>query len=104
MAELAVLGLVMILGLGAYWSMVVFPRQRDFDKRQQFVSGLQEGDEVITFTGIVGQIERFDLEHGVVYVMVAPGVTLRMMAQAIGRAYDPAEFAPAPDQPPGAKL
>lgn len=94
MAEWAVLGLVMILGLGAYWSMVVFPRQRDFQKREQYVRALKEGDEVITFGGIVGRISGFDLDKGVVLLEVAPGMVIRVMAQSIAREYDPAEFAP----------
>jgi preprotein translocase subunit YajC len=94
MAEIAVLGLVMILGLGAYWSMVIFPRQRDFQKQERYVSSLKEGDEVITYTGIVGRITAFDLDNGVVLMEIAPGVTVRMMAQAVARAYDPTEFAP----------
>ncbi|MDZ4767788.1 MAG: preprotein translocase subunit YajC [Chloroflexota bacterium] len=94
MAELAVLGLVMILGLGAYWSMVIFPRQRDFQKREQYVSALSVGAEVITYTGMVGRITAFDLDRGVVFVEIAPNVVVRIMAQAIAREYDPNEFAP----------
>jgi preprotein translocase subunit YajC len=94
MAEWAVLGLVMILGLGAYWSMVIFPRQRDFQKREQYVRALKEGDEVITFGGIVGRISAFDLDKGVVLLEIAPGTVIRIMAQSIAREYDPAEFAP----------
>jgi preprotein translocase subunit YajC len=96
MAELALLGLVMILGLGAYWSMVIFPRQRDFQKRQQYVNELKEGDEIITYGGIVGRIVLFDLDKGVVHLEVAEGVIMRIIAASIAREYDPTEFAPEP--------
>lgn len=97
MAELALLGLVMILGLGAYWSMVIFPRQRDFQKRQQYVNELKVGDEIITFGGIVGRIVEFDLDKGVVHLEIADGVVMRVMAQSVAREYDPNEFAPEPE-------
>lgn len=94
MPELAVLGLVMILGLGAYWSMVIFPRQRDFQKRQQYVSALEVGDEVITYGGIIGRIASLELDKGIVYLEIAGGVTIRLIAASIARQYDPSEFAP----------
>ena len=40
MPEFLLLGLVLILLLGAYWSMVVFPRQRAFQVRQKFARSL----------------------------------------------------------------
>lgn len=38
MQEIVVLGVVMVLALGAYWSLVIFPRQRDFQKQQRYVN------------------------------------------------------------------
>ena len=52
--EIVLLALVMLLGLGAYWAMVIFPKQRDFSKRQRYVRTLVEGDEVVTYGGIIG--------------------------------------------------
>ncbi|MBK8026084.1 MAG: preprotein translocase subunit YajC [Chloroflexi bacterium] len=95
MPEIAVLGLVLILGLGAYWSMVIFPRQRDFQKRQSFVSTLQTGTDVITYGGIVGKIVNIEFEKGLVHLEVSPGVILRVIAASIARAYDPGEFSDA---------
>ena len=36
MSEIVILGVFLVLGLGAWWTMVTFPKQRDFQKRQQF--------------------------------------------------------------------
>ena len=48
MQEIAIVAVLLLLGMGAYWSMVIFPKQREFQKRQRFVRALAEGDEVIT--------------------------------------------------------
>lgn len=91
--EFAVLALVMLLGLGAYWAMVVFPKQRDFSKRQRYVRSLSAGDEVVTYGGVIGKVVRIDTEQGVAYVEVAEGVVLRLVTAALIQAYDPEAFA-----------
>lgn len=93
MPEIVVLGLVMILGLGAYWSMVIFPRQREFQKQQKYVQSLNVGDEMITFGGIIGKVLDIDADHGIAHVEIAPGIVVRVMTQALMRPYDPAELA-----------
>lgn len=90
--EFAVLALVMLLGLGAYWAMVVFPKQRDFSKRQRYVRSLSAGDEVVTYGGVIGKVVRIDAEQGVAYVEVADGVVLRLVTAALIQAYDSEAF------------
>jgi preprotein translocase YajC subunit len=93
--EFILLGLVMVLLLGAYWSMVIFPRQRDFQKRQKFARSLAEGDEVVTYAGIIGRVIRIDAALGVAYVEIADGVQVRMLTAALIQPYDPAAIAEA---------
>ena len=93
MEEFALLGVVMVLALGAYWSMVTFPKQRDFQKRQRFARALVEGDEVITYGGIVGTVRDLDAENGLAYVEIAEGVVIRLITAAIMQPYDPEEIA-----------
>lgn len=91
--EFAVLALVMLLGLGAYWAMVIFPKQRDFTKRQKYVRSLTAGDEVVTYGGIIGRVVEIDAANGVAHVEVAEGVVMRLVTAALIQSYDPAEFA-----------
>ncbi|HRF95361.1 MAG TPA: preprotein translocase subunit YajC, partial [Aggregatilineales bacterium] len=79
MPEFALLTFVMLLGLGAWWSMVTFPKQRDFVKRQKFARALAEGDEVITYGGIIGKVIHVDAESGISTVEIAEGVQVRML-------------------------
>lgn len=93
MQEFILLALVMVLALGAYWAMVIFPRQRDFQKRQRYVQNLNIGDEVVTYGGIVGKIVSIEAEQGIAYVEIAPNITVRFITAALVQPYDPEVFA-----------
>jgi preprotein translocase subunit YajC len=93
MAELLFLTVLMLLGMGAYWAMVLFPRQRDFQKRQQMARALSAGDEIITFGGIIGKVQAIDAEQGIAHVEIAKGVTVRLVTAALVQRYDPEEIA-----------
>jgi preprotein translocase subunit YajC len=88
MPEFALVAVLLVLGIGAYWSMVIFPRQRDFQKRQKYVRSLFAGDEVITFGGIVGKVVEVDSEQGIALVEIADGVVIRLITAALMQAYD----------------
>lgn len=87
MSEFIAFGTVIILMLVAYWSLVIFPKQRDFKKHNQYVRTLQVGDEVITFGGIIGTVTRMDAEAGVAYVQIADGVEVKVLTAALTRPY-----------------
>ncbi len=89
--EFAFLGFVMLLALGAWWSMVTFPKQRDFQKRQRFARSLAQGDEVITYGGIIGKV--IAIEDGVASVEIADGIVVRMITAALMQPFDPEEIA-----------
>ena len=93
--EFVLLALVMLFGLGAYWAMVIFPKQRDLSKRQQYVSTLAEGDEVVTYGGSIGKVLAIDAEKGVARVEIADGVVVRLVTAALIQGYDPETFAEA---------
>ncbi|MBE2182676.1 MAG: preprotein translocase subunit YajC [Anaerolineae bacterium] len=93
MNEFALLAIVLVLALGAYWSLVIFPRQREFQKQQKSVRALQTGDEFITFGGIIGKVQDIDADNGIAFVEIADGVTVRMLTAALTRPYDPEEIA-----------
>lgn len=93
MQEFALLAIVLLLALGAYWSLVTFPKQRDFQKRQTFARSLAEGDEVITYGGIIGKVVDIDAEMGVAQVEIADGVVIRIINAALMQPYDAEEIA-----------
>lgn len=93
MQEFLIVAVILLLGMGAYWSMVLFPRQRDFQKRQQYVRSLAAGDEVITAGGIIGRVIELEAEQGVAYVEIADGMIVRMVAVSLLSPFDPDELA-----------
>jgi preprotein translocase YajC subunit len=92
MQEIILLGVVLVLGLGAYWSLVIFPRQRDFQKQQKYVSSLQPGDEMITYGGIIARVISIEPETGIATVEIADGVVVRILMAALMRPFDPEEL------------
>lgn len=95
MQEFVLLGVIMILVLGGYWSLVLFPRQREFQKRQRYVQSLNIGDEVVTYGGIIGKMVDLEAERGIARLEIADGVTIRVVTASIMHAYDPEEIAKA---------
>ncbi len=91
--EFILVAFVMILALGAYWSMVIFPRQRDFHKRQNFVRALAIGDEVITAGGIIGRVRDVRADEGIAFVELADGLVVKMIAASLLEPFDPDELA-----------
>ncbi len=89
MTEFIAVGVILLLGMGAYWAMVLFPKQRSFQKRQRYVSGLSEGDEVITYGGVIGRVVRIEAQMGIAHVEIAEGVVVRMIMAAMIQPYDP---------------
>lgn len=88
MAEIILVAVVLALGIGAYYSLVLFPKQRDFQKRQRFVSNLAPGAEVITAGGIIGKVVAVEPEDGIAFVEIADGITVRMITASLLAPFD----------------
>jgi preprotein translocase subunit YajC len=93
MPEFVLFGFISLLVLGAYWALVVYPKQRDFQKRQRYVSTLNPGEEVITYGGIIGKIVEVEADKGLVHIEIASGIIIRFVTVAVMQAYNPEELA-----------
>ena len=93
MPEIIAVALILLLGIGAYWAMVLFPKQREFQKRQRYVSEMEPGDEIITYGGLIGTVVDMDADQGIARVEIAEGVVVRIIAAALMQPYDPDEIA-----------
>jgi preprotein translocase subunit YajC len=93
MGEWVTLAAVLTLALAGYWSFVVFPKQREFSKRQRFARTLAEGDEVITAGGIIGRVLEIRGMEGIAMVEIAPGVVVRAVTASLLQPFDPEELA-----------
>jgi preprotein translocase subunit YajC len=63
--------------------LLIRPQQQRVRQQQSLLSSIEPGDEVVTVSGIVGHVEA--IEDDRVYIEVAPGVTIAMLRQALGR-------------------
>lgn len=93
MQEFGWLLVIMLLIMGGYWSFFLYPRQREFNKRQKYVRSLSKGDEVVTFGGMIGRVVDVDSALGTVDVEIAQGVVVRCVAASIVSEYDPQKIA-----------
>lgn len=93
MGEIIAVGVIGALIFGAYYSLVLFPRQRDFAKRQKMARELAAGDEIITYGGLIGKVKHIDSAKGIALVEIADGVVVRLVIAAMISRYDPEEIA-----------
>jgi preprotein translocase subunit YajC len=64
-----------------FWLMILRPESKNRKKRQEMLSNLQKGDEVITNGGLYGTVVQ--VKDGVVTLQVDEGVRLRFALQSI---------------------
>ena len=93
MLEFVLVFAILALILGGYWALVIFPKQRAFQRKQRMVRALHVGDEVVTYGGIVGKIIDIDAEGGLSQVEIAEGVRIKLLTAALQQVYDADEIA-----------
>ena len=93
MPEFVLVFAIFALVLGGYWALIIFPKQRAFQRKQNIVRSLHVGDEIVTYGGIVGKIKDIDVDQGVAHVEIADGVRIRLLTAALQQVYDPDELA-----------
>lgn len=93
MTEFAFLTTMLIIILVGYWSLVVFPKQRDYKKHIAYVETLKVGDEVITYGGLIGKITELNDDLGTAKLEIAPGLEVRLISAALQQPFDPEEIA-----------
>lgn len=93
MPEIIAVGVILSLLGAGYYSMVLFPKQRDFTRRQQMARELARDDEIVTYGGIIGRVLSIDAAAGTAILEIAPGVEIRVVVAAMLYRFDPAEVA-----------
>ena len=91
--EFAFFTTILIIVLIGYWSLFVFPKQRDYKKHIAYVESLKVGDEVVTYGGLIGTITELDEEIGVARIALNEGLEVRILAAALQQPYNPEQIA-----------
>lgn len=84
---------IILIIIAAYWSLAVFPKQREYKKHIKYLNTIDVGDEIITFGGMIGRVIEIDDEIGVARLEIADGIQIRVLTAALNRPYDPEELA-----------
>ncbi len=87
--------LFLLVVAGAFWLLMVRPAQRKARQQQALQAGIAVGDEVMTTSGIFGEVRA--LEEETVHLAIADGVEIRVVRAAIARVVPPAADDPDDD-------
>lgn len=79
--------LFLLVVAAAFWLLMVRPQQRRARAQQELQGALSVGDEVMTTSGIFGEVRA--LEGETVHLAVAEGVEIRVVRAAIARVVPP---------------
>jgi preprotein translocase subunit YajC len=79
--------LFLLVVAGAFWLLMVRPAQRRARAQQGLQAGLAVGDDVMTTSGIFGEVRA--LEGETVHLQVADGVEIRVVRAAIAQVVTP---------------
>jgi preprotein translocase subunit YajC len=79
--------LFLLVVAAAFWLLMVRPQQRRARAQQDLQAALSVGDEVMTTSGIFGEVRA--LEGETVHLAVAEGVEIRVVRAAIARVVPP---------------
>lgn len=72
---------ILFVMLGALYAFMIVPQQRKMKAHQALLRSLEEGDLVVTASGIFGAIA--EVEDDVVWLEVAPEVELKIMKSSV---------------------
>jgi preprotein translocase subunit YajC len=72
---------VLFVMLGALYAFMIVPQQRKMKAHQALLRSLEEGDVVVTSSGIFGAIA--EVEGDVIWLEVAPEVELKIMKSSV---------------------
>lgn len=81
--------LALLITFGLMWALLILPQQRRMRQHQAVIASLLPGDEVVTAGGVYGTITSVD--EDTLAVEVAPGVTLRILRNAVSQRIAPPE-------------
>ncbi|MGH9264732.1 MAG: preprotein translocase subunit YajC [Acidimicrobiales bacterium] len=81
--------LALLLTFALMWVLLILPQQRRMRQHQAVIASLRAGDEVVTAGGVYGTIVSVD--EDTLAVEVAPGVTLRVLRNAVTQRIGPPE-------------
>lgn len=75
--------LIFLAIFGTFYFFMIRPQVKKQKEQQKFQDGIQEGDEVVTASGIIGRIHK--IEDTVIHLAVNGKTTIRVTKGAISK-------------------
>ena len=82
---------ILVLMFAAIYFLLMRPQQQRERARRELIASLEDGDEVVTGSGIHGVI--VEVEDNVVWLEVAPDVELKVSRDAVAAKSESSEIA-----------
>ena len=77
--------LIPVLLLGVFYFLLIRPQQRRAKAQQALIRSVEEGDEIVMTSGIIGTIVEIDDDDDTLTVEIAPGTQVRILRAGVGR-------------------
>ena len=77
--------LIPVLLLGVFYFLLIRPQQRRAKEQQALIRSVEEGDEIVMTSGIIGTIVAIDQDDDTLTVEIAPGTQVRILRAGVGR-------------------
>ena len=77
--------LIPVLLLGVFYFLLIRPQQRRAKEQQALIRSVEEGDEIVMTSGIIGTIVAIDEDDDTLTVKIAPGTQVRILRAGVGR-------------------
>ncbi len=77
--------LIPVLLLGVFYFLLIRPQQRRAKEQQALIRSVEEGDEIVMTSGIIGTIVAIDEDDDTLTVEIAPGTQVRILRAGVGR-------------------
>ena len=77
--------LIPVLLLGVFYFLLIRPQQRRAKEQQALIRSVEEGDEIVMTSGIIGTIVEIDDEDDTLTVEIAPDTQIRILRAGVGR-------------------
>ena len=74
-----------VLLLGVFYFLLIRPQQRRAKAQQALVQSVEEGDEIVMTSGIIGTIVDIDEQDDTLIVEIAPNTRIRILRAGVGR-------------------
>ena len=77
--------LIPVLLLGVFYFLLIRPQQRRAKAQQALIRSVEEGDEIVMTSGIIGTIVAIDEDDDTLTVEIAPDTQVRILRAGVGR-------------------